>query len=109
MNEKINSRVEFPMQLDLKDFVVSDGVDRCTEYKLVGVVVHLGNAEVGHYFSYIDTNREGVEKSEHQWLEFNDSKIKEFKLKSMEAECFGGQSNEYCDTDVWGISSRENS
>lgn len=27
------------------------------EYKLVGIVVHIGTAEFGHYYSYINTNR----------------------------------------------------
>lgn len=27
------------------------------EYKLAGVVVHIGTAEFGHYYSYIDTKR----------------------------------------------------
>lgn len=27
------------------------------EYKLSGVVVHVGTAEYGHYYSYIDTKR----------------------------------------------------
>ncbi len=28
------------------------------EYKLAGVVVHVGSADFGHYFSYINTLRE---------------------------------------------------
>lgn len=28
------------------------------EYKLAGIVVHLGTAEFGHYYSYINTNRD---------------------------------------------------
>lgn len=70
----------------------------------MGVVVHLGTADVGHYFSYIDI------KNNDQWLEFNDHKIKEFNLKKMESECFGGQSGlDYNDNDVWGTGFRENS
>ncbi|CAD8116913.1 unnamed protein product [Paramecium sonneborni] len=102
MNEKINSRLEFPINLDLAQYTINQ--DQCTQYKLVGIVVHLGTADVGHYFSYIDI------KSQDQWLEFNDHKIKEFKLKQMENECFGGQSNlDYNDNDVWGNGFRENS
>ena len=33
--------------------------DDCFEYKLVGVNVHSGTANQGHYWSYINTNREG--------------------------------------------------
>ncbi|CAD8119650.1 unnamed protein product [Paramecium sonneborni] len=102
MNEKINTRLEFPIDLDLQEYTIKK--DQCTQYKLVGVVVHVGTADVGHYFSYIDI------KNQDQWLEFNDHKIKEFKLKQMEHECFGGSSSmDYNDNDVWGTGFRENS
>lgn len=52
MNEKINTRLEFPHELDLKEYTVDDIPH--TKYKLSGVVVHYGTAEYGHYFSYID-------------------------------------------------------
>ena len=55
-------------------------------YKLSGVVVHIGAAEFGHYFSYIESGE--------KWLEFNDSKVKEFKLSNLENECFGGSQND---------------
>ena len=52
------------------------------EYKLVGVVVHMGGADAGHYISLINVERErdpSIDpeewmKTERQtWLEFNDS------------------------------------
>ncbi|CAD8179644.1 unnamed protein product [Paramecium octaurelia] len=102
LNEKINTRLEFPINLDLQQYTINK--DQCTSYKLVGVVVHVGTADVGHYFSYIDI------KNQDQWLEFNDHKIKEFKLKQMQQECFGGVGNmDYNDNDVWGSGFRENS
>ena len=55
------------------------------EYKLKGVVVHQGTAEYGHYYSYININ-----KDKEKWLEFNDSLIKDFDSKNIESECFGG-------------------
>ena len=62
-----------------------------THYKLVGVVVHIGAAEFGHYFSYINVERKN---DNEKWLEFNDSKVKEFNVKNLENESFGGISNE---------------
>ena len=56
-NEKINSRVDFPQELNLSQYLV-EGVHDASQYKLVGVVVHFGAAEFGHYFSYIDICRE---------------------------------------------------
>lgn len=49
-----------------------------------GIVVHIGSAEYGHYFSYIKV-------SETQWLEFNDEKVREFDPDDIENECFGGE------------------
>ena len=38
--------------------------DDCYEYKLVGVNVHSGTANAGHYWSYINTNRGTDEKED---------------------------------------------
>ena len=66
-------------------------------YKLVGVVVHNGNAEAGHYYSYINIQRSDWENSDaylktdqDRWVEFNDSIIREFNFQKLESECFGG-------------------
>ena len=59
------------------------------EYHLVGVVVHMGSANSGHYYSYINTIRSGKENlleynhlnesNSKSWLEYNDSRISKFK------------------------------
>lgn len=57
------------------------------QYKLVGVVVHMGTADAGHYISYININRgvkdeespEWLQTEKEKWLEFNDSNVKEYK------------------------------
>eukprot|EP01022_Parablepharisma_sp_SALTPOND_P018631 TRINITY_DN3072_c0_g2_i1.p1 TRINITY_DN3072_c0_g2~~TRINITY_DN3072_c0_g2_i1.p1 ORF type:complete len:1261 (+),score=124.77 TRINITY_DN3072_c0_g2_i1:4888-8670(+) len=54
------------------------------QYKLVGVVVHNGNADAGHYYSYINVPREA------KWVEFNDSVVSEFDFSKLQTECFGG-------------------
>ena len=66
-------------------------------YKLIGVVVHNGNAEAGHYYSYInvarhewETNDKYLRTENDRWLEFNDSTISEFAFSKLESECFGG-------------------
>ncbi len=55
--------------------------DEDFEYKLVGVVLHMGTADAGHYLSYININRgdkdeetpEWLLTDKEKWLEFNDS------------------------------------
>lgn len=65
----------------------------CFEYKLVGVNVHSGTANMGHYWSYINTNRT-IEEHEGDsqwirteidpWMEFNDSRVSHFDFKELE-------------------------
>jgi len=78
MNEKINSRLEFPKEFSIepytiegiearekavnmknlpKDYFLHGNDAAYYEYKLVGVVVHYGTADAGHYYSYININR----------------------------------------------------
>jgi len=97
LNDKVNSRFEFPEFLNLEAFTKQEIKRReeqneqeeqeelekiCTEYKLVGVVVHSGTAEAGHYFSYI--------RASDRWLEFNDSNVKLYNFDHLEQDCFGG-------------------
>jgi ubiquitin C-terminal hydrolase len=39
------------------------------EYKLVGVVIHMGTADAGHYISYINVDRQGDSSiNTEEWL-----------------------------------------
>lgn len=73
-------------------------LDDCYEYKLVGVNVHSGTANAGHYWSYINTNR-GVDEVEGDtswiqteadpWMEFNDSRVSHWDFKDLKTATFG--------------------
>lgn len=58
------------------------------QYSLVGVLVHTGNAESGHYYSYIKDRTQGPNHG--KWFEYNDSNIYPFSLDRLADECFGG-------------------
>lgn len=62
--------------------------DSYYEYELVGVLVHSGTADAGHYYSFIKERG-----TQNRWLEFNDTHVREFDSKNLEAECFGGNHN----------------
>jgi ubiquitin C-terminal hydrolase len=53
-------------------------------YRLVGVLVHSGGADSGHYYSYIKERKENG-----RWLEFNDTTVRPFDFDMLERECFG--------------------
>ena len=66
---KITKKFDFPHHLDITRMMVNQ--ENRVEYDLIGVVVHIGNANAGHYFSYCkDIN--------NQWICCNDSLVKKF-------------------------------
>ncbi|KAJ3435063.1 ubiquitin carboxyl-terminal hydrolase faf-y-related [Anaeramoeba flamelloides] len=55
----------------------------CYDYRLVGILVHRGSTQFGHYYSYIK------ERNSSKWIEFNDEIIKDFNINSIPEKCFG--------------------
>lgn len=66
-------------------------------YDLVGVLVHTGTAESGHYYSYIrdPRPREVVPDPKVSWFEFNDSEVKPWRIEELDHWCFGGSETPY--------------
>ncbi|XP_041969100.1 ubiquitin carboxyl-terminal hydrolase puf [Aricia agestis] len=58
------------------------------EYELIGVTVHTGTADGGHYYSFI---RDREHAAPDRWLLFNDAEVKPFDPAHIAAECFGGE------------------
>ncbi|KAG0029169.1 hypothetical protein BGZ81_004061 [Podila clonocystis] len=106
---KINDRFEFPTRLDMEPYTLDyltrkeqaqeGGVSSPSthlpehsaafQYNLVGVLVHTGTADSGHYYSYIkDRGLEGAENT--LWYHFNDSKVEEFDPSEIPSKAFGG-------------------
>ena len=72
---KINSKFEFPKELNLKKYCISEiqkdsknknkndeiyiHEDDYYQYELKGINVHIGSADGVHYFSFINVNRDG--------------------------------------------------
>ncbi|XP_022656846.1 ubiquitin carboxyl-terminal hydrolase 24-like isoform X2 [Varroa destructor] len=59
-------------------------------YQLVGAVVHSGQANAGHYYSFIKDRRE--KHDPNTWFKFNDTTVEKIDLTdaTLEIECFGG-------------------
>lgn len=61
------------------------------EYDLVGVTVHTGTADGGHYYSFIKERDNGNGGPSDRWFFFNDAEVKLFDPSQIAAECFGGE------------------
>lgn len=84
----------------------------CYEYKLVGVEVHSGSANAGHYWSFINTRRGVDEPDENDpnwnktesdpWMKFNDSSVTEYNFEKLKEDCYGGDGKSG-DSDSWSF------
>ena len=91
---KFDDYFSFPNQLDMLPYtqVGVEGTakqkrDVTSLYTLCGVVVHSGQANAGHYYSYIRKRGTG------DWFKFNDDTVTPIKMtdQTMVEECFGGE------------------
>ena len=111
INQKLTSKHEFPMNFNIYPYTL-DYYNKEQEndpnlvkehpnyqYELTGIICHIGNAEQGHYISYIKNN-------DGKWFQYNDSMINTFNPNNIESQCFGG-SFTYDDEYDW--EKRENS
>ncbi|XP_054553726.1 probable ubiquitin carboxyl-terminal hydrolase FAF-X [Talpa occidentalis] len=114
---KFNDYFEFPRELDMEPYTVrgvaklegnnvntetqliqqnahsENEKSESTKYRLVGVLVHSGQASGGHYYSYI-IQRNGEEGERNRWYKFDDGDVTECKMdddEEMKNQCFGGE------------------
>ncbi|KAI0887252.1 uncharacterized protein GGS22DRAFT_106755 [Annulohypoxylon maeteangense] len=90
---KINDYFPFPTKVDMQPYTIEHLSDpsRNSEpdmFELVGVLVHSGTAESGHYYSYI--RERPTASSTPSWVEFNDEVVTSWDPAQMESACFGG-------------------
>ena len=109
LNEKINSRVAFRKKINMKNYTVDrnkvNNNDKKNmekyEYNLIGVVVHSGTAQFGHYYSFINTKN----KDENgPWFKFNDKNVNEYIIPDFEYDMFGGNKNQNSVSEDYGAS-----
>ncbi|KAI1326375.1 hypothetical protein F5Y16DRAFT_375096 [Xylariaceae sp. FL0255] len=90
---KINDYFAFPSKIDMQPYTVGYLSDPSQTkspdiFELVGILVHSGTAETGHYYSFIRERPTGYDPA--SWVEFNDETVTSWDPKLMESACFGG-------------------
>uniref|UniRef100_A0A3B5M3R9 Ubiquitin carboxyl-terminal hydrolase 34 n=1 Tax=Xiphophorus couchianus TaxID=32473 RepID=A0A3B5M3R9_9TELE len=108
MKEKVNTHFSFPLRLNMtpytEDFLMGKGerkegfreereqsVTESYEYDLIGVTVHTGTADGGHYYSFIRDIVNPHAYKNNKWYLFNDAEVKPFDSAQLASECFGGE------------------
>ena len=85
----MNDYCEFPILINLKPWCSDVGLSEdYYNYELVGVLVHSGYADSGHYYSIIK------DKELDRWLKFDDRDVEVFKLQNLKEECFGQETSQ---------------
>ncbi|KAK4237057.1 hypothetical protein C8A03DRAFT_16355 [Achaetomium macrosporum] len=90
---KINDYFAFPEKIDMRPYTIdhlsNPGEDQSEDiFELVGILVHTGTAESGHYYSYI--RERPTDREAPTWVEFNDETVSPWDPASMANSCFGG-------------------
>jgi len=78
--EKVNSKFEFPENLDLSEYLEQPGK---AEYRLFAILVHKGVSQQGHYFAFVKTNLA-------EWFKFNDKSVDQVTAEQVFRSSFGG-------------------
>ena len=94
LRSKINDRFEFPSELDMAPYHIDNLKDTSSPsvpdiFELVGILVHSGTAESGHYYSYI-RERPVNPNYGKTWVEYNDADLTPFDPSNIPDQCYGG-------------------
>ena len=96
LRSKINDQFKFPDLIDMAPYNVEylsepESSPEPDMFELVGVLVHTGTAESGHYYSY--TRERPSTGQSPSWVEFNDADVSTFNPANIADQCFGGQTD----------------
>jgi ubiquitin C-terminal hydrolase len=77
---KVNDLFEFPPEFDLS--LLIENADISHWYRLTGIILHAGTADVGHYTAYI--------RIDGKWFSFNDASVTEITESKVFSDAYGG-------------------
>ncbi|KAL2752808.1 hypothetical protein ACRALDRAFT_1044844, partial [Sodiomyces alcalophilus JCM 7366] len=96
MRNKIHDYFSFPTKLDMRPYMY-DHLGQPSPpgeedmFELVGVLVHAGTAESGHYYSYI--RERPTTAGPESWVEFNDDQVTPWDPSELEKSTFGSDTH----------------
>ena len=91
---KVNDEFRFPESIDMAPYNVESLSNpekpiSPDVFELVGILVHSGTAESGHYYSYI-RERPSSRFAFNSWVQFNDIDVSPFDSQRIADCCYGG-------------------
>ncbi|ROT35982.1 ubiquitin carboxyl-terminal hydrolase [Sodiomyces alkalinus F11] len=96
MRNKIHDYFSFPTKIDMRPYM-HDHLGQASPpgeedmFELVGVLVHSGTAESGHYYSYI--RERPTAGGRESWVEFNDDHVTPWDPSELEKSTFGSDAH----------------
>ncbi|GAB7345899.1 hypothetical protein MBLNU457_4137t1 [Dothideomycetes sp. NU457] len=91
---KVNDRFEFPAQLDMAPFKLENLANPSKSipdnFELIGVIVHQGTLQMGHYWSYAKDHRTYGQQP-GSWFRMEDAMVQPCDLDVILRECMGGE------------------
>ncbi|KAI3493363.1 hypothetical protein L1887_41917 [Cichorium endivia] len=84
---KINDRHEFPLDIDLADYIDKESPvsNEDWKYRLHGVLVHSGDLHGGHYFALLKPEKDS------NWFKFDDDRVTPVTEKEVLEDNYGGE------------------
>ena len=92
--EKMNRYISFEKTLNIKNYTLNknnnDVPSDYFDYELIGVLIHSGTAQYGHYYSIIYSEEKD---SFGKWYKFNDTSVTEINYDMMITDAYGSETH----------------
>ncbi|KAL2912015.1 ubiquitin-specific protease ubp15 [Polyrhizophydium stewartii] len=82
---KMNDRHEFPLEIELDEFLEEPDMTTDQKYHLHGVLVHSGDLHAGHYCAFIRPEKHG------RWFKFDDDRVIPVTDREVLEDNYGGE------------------